>query len=208
MSNNTSSDALVGLFSSLFAGGFTIGVFLLILLFILLVFLLLIAIFIVTEIPVYKMAKNAGFPHPWLAFVPYACSYVMFALPHKEFNIFNWIKTHNRTNAFLWFLGISFVPAVIYPLVMVVAFIPLIGSFLATGLNGLISLVVNFFIYIFLWRARYDLLATFGAGENTLWVSIVSLFVPFVWIVFLFILMNNEPDYGNGNYDSYYTQSA
>ncbi len=169
-----------------------------ILLFYLLIFLFVIVIIVISMIivgyPYYRMAKKVGLPHAWLAFIPIANVYIMLNLPQREFNIFDWIKTNDRSKVF-WIYLIS-IPAVSAAgiLIGILSGIPIIGLIFV-----LLSYLLSFAYYvacgILNWRISYDILMTYGMAEHALWASIVGVFVPIVMVVFSFIIMNNEPDY-------------
>ncbi len=179
---------------------------------------------IVSSIPYFNMARKAGFQHAWLAFIPYGQYYVIMTLSHREFNIFNKFRTNDRKKAFWAYIIVA---AVTFVLNMINGALEGIAdslntitdtsadtSMLAIAAIGMLvvvlmylvllalMMVVNFVAYLIRWRAHYDLLMTYGMPEHAMWVSIVSLFVPLVIIVFSFIIMNKEPDYGFGNYYS------
>ena len=152
--------------------------------------LLTLALQIIFGIPYYKMAKNAGLSHAWLAFIPIGCYYIMLNLPAREFNIFNWIKTDDRNKVFTYYLLSFLVPVAL----AVLAVIP--GINLIIGLiSPIISTAYSVAVYIFMWRVNYDILMTYGMEEHAMWASIVSCFCPLVMTVFSFIIMNREPNY-------------
>lgn len=177
--------------------------------------------FIVAAIPYFIMARKAGFKHAWLAFIPYGQYYVIMTLPHREFNIFNKFKTNNRKKAFWAYVIVAVIATVIgivnsflddiTELLSTLAetassesiFIYLIFMLLCLGVALIImviSLANSFVAYLIRWRAHYDLLMTYDMQDHAMWASIVSLFVPLVIVVFSFIIMNKEPEYGFGNY--------
>lgn len=169
----------------------TMGMFVLIFAF---SFLLFIALYIVFSIPYYKMAKKAGLPNPWLVFVPLGCYYIYLNLPRREFNIFNWIKTNDRTKVFWWYLigyGGYIAISMILSIFCMIPFIQIIFYMIFS----LVSMAFYVALYIFMWRINYDILMTYGMQEHAMWASIVSCFVPIVMVVFSFMIMNNEPDY-------------
>ncbi|MBQ7765426.1 MAG: hypothetical protein IJ397_01120 [Lachnospiraceae bacterium] len=158
------------------------------------IFIFAIALGIALSFPYYKMAKRAGLPNPWLVFIPFGCLYILLNLSRREFNIFNWIKTNDRTKVFWYaligyggYFGVSIVMAILCN-------IPII-QFLFIFVNYMVMLAFSFAIYVFNWRIYYDILMTYGMQEHAMWASIVSCFVPLVMTVFSFIIMNNEPDY-------------
>lgn len=152
--------------------------------------LLTIALQIIFGIPYYRMAKNAGLSHAWLAFIPIGCYYIMLNLATREFNIFNWIKTDDRNKVFKYYLLSLLVPVVIG----VLSAIPVINILMAF-LSPIISMAYSVAVYIFMWRVNYDILMTYGMEEHAMWASIVNCFCPLVMVVFSFIIMNREPNY-------------
>ncbi len=155
---------------------------------------LFIALWFVFSYPYYRMAKNASLANAWLIFVPIGCYYILLHLARREFNIFNWIKTNDRTKVFWWFLigyGGYFGAGLIISLL---CSIPIL-NILFIIINYALSMAFYVALYIFLWRINYDILMTYGMQEHAMWASIVSCFVPLVMTVFSFIIMNKEPDY-------------
>ena len=181
-----------------------------------------IIVHIVSSIPYFNMARKAGFQHAWLAFIPYGQYYVVMTLSHREFNIFNKFRTNDRKKAFWAYLIVAAVGVVINicntfldgiseglstlteasqdTSVLAISAIGIIIIFLLYLVLVAVTFVTNLIAYLIRWRAHYDLLMTYGMESHAMWASIVSLFVPLVIIVFSFIIMNKEPDYGFGNY--------
>ena len=134
----------------------TMGMFVLIFAF---SFLLFIALYIVFSIPYYKMAKRAGLPNPWLVLVPLGCFYISLTLPRTEFNIFDWIKTNDRTKVFWWYLicyGGYIAISMILSIFCMIPFIQIIFYMIFS----LVSMVFYAALYIFMWRINYDILMT------------------------------------------------
>ncbi|MBQ7832166.1 MAG: hypothetical protein IJ336_01130 [Lachnospiraceae bacterium] len=181
-----------------------------------------IIVHIVSSIPYFNMARKAGFHHAWLAFIPYGQYYVIMTLSHREFNIFNKFRTNDRKKAFWAYLIVAAIGVIINicntfldgiadglntlsetsedPSVLTISLIGIIVILLLYLVLVAVTFVVNLIAYLIRWRAHYDLLMTYGMPDHAMWASIVSLFVPLVIIVFSFIIMNKEPDYGFGNY--------
>ncbi len=198
----------------LLAGGAVLSIFAGVSAFILAVFAFIfvfyLALFIVTRIPFYKMAKNAGVDKAWLLWIPLADMYVLVNLSKREYNIFNWIRTYNRTKVFWFYLIISAVMVVAYVFLVftpaifgiLTSFIPFIGTILTSTVSIIFTLLLQALGGIFLivisilgWRVYYDILMTYGMQQHAMWASIVNCFCPFVIVVFAYIIMNREPDY-------------
>lgn len=178
---------------SMFAGisAFIIGVFAFI-------FVFYAALFIATRIPYYKMAKNAGMDKAWLVWIPLAEMYILINLSKREFNIFNWIKTYNRTKVFWYFLISCPVMIVIEMILIIIAsllsIIPPISIIIILFEYALVALY-TLAITIIGWRTNYDILMTYGMEQHAMWASIVNCFFPLLMTVFAYIIMNKEPDY-------------
>ncbi len=160
-------------------------------------FLITVAFYLLQSIPLFLMARKAGYKHAWMAFFPYTNDFLTFILPAREFNIFNWIKSNKRDMMALIYLGlVIFGSGALGIITTITAPIPGLGALVASC-GGF---VLVFAIYMFKWRMYYDLLMTFGQKSNALWVSIVSLFVPWLFMIFTIFSCKNPPEYGVGNY--------
>lgn len=156
-----------------------------------------VAYYLLQSIPLFLMARKAGYKHAWMAFFPYTNDFLTFVLPAREFNIFNWIKTNKRDMMALIYLGmVVFGSGALGIIATITAGIPVIGALVASC-GGF---VLAFAIYMFKWRMYYDLLMTFGQKGNALWVSILSLFIPWLFMIFTIFSCKNPPEYGAGNY--------
>lgn len=166
-------------------------------------FLITIILQIVVAIPFYKMAKNAGYRHAWVSFVPFGNFYYATVLPQKEFNLFNKFIWPDRAKAF-WVYIISIIIYIVlaFPISFFAA-IPIIGWILGGLLLVVYVLAFCALWYAIMWRVYYDLLMEYGMEQHAMWASIVTLFCPIVIVVFSYIIMNREP-ISNGN--SYYYQ--
>ncbi|MBQ7766664.1 MAG: hypothetical protein IJ397_07475 [Lachnospiraceae bacterium] len=181
--------------------------------------------YVASAIPYFIMARKAGFRHAWLAFIPFGQQYIAMTLSHREFSIFNKFKTKNRKKAF-WAYIIVMVVTLIVDLVMEICdygsqalqvaaenadysgayasgggALALMLLLLAVMLVGLVVyLAATVVLYFIKWRMYYDVLITYGMQEHAMWASILTLFIPIVMIIFSYIIMSKEPDYGFGNY--------
>lgn len=161
--------------------------------------LISVVIFLVTNIPLFIMAKKAGNPHPWLAFIPLGCIYNRLMIPKREYNLFNLFKTDDRKKAFIGYLivfGALFIVLLIDTAFLV---IPVVGAVIYLITMPFIMLLFTAGISIFIWRANYDILMTYGSPDSALALSIISIFVPVLMIVLSFIYMNKEPHYDTDN---------
>lgn len=124
--------------------------------------------------PLYKMAKNKGLENAWLAFVPIGNTYIMLNIPDHKFNLFNIYVESDRKKLFLVYLLFSLATGV-------VGSIPIIGWILSIC-AVVISIAAS---YQFL----KDILDTYMDKDTTLF-AVLSLFIPFMQIVLLYVCMN------------------
>ena len=165
--------------------------------------LITVAYYLLQSVPLFIMARKAGFKHAWMAFFPYTNDFLTFMLPIREFNLFNWIKTNRRDIMALVYIGLSiagfWAMGILDGLTVGV---PVIGPLLSTFGGTIVIVAIN----LWKWRMYYDLLMTFGQKSNALWVSIVSLFIPWLFMIFTLFSCKNPPEYGAGNYYKYRNQ--
>lgn len=140
---------------------------------------------IIRPLAVFIMGLHAGYPYAWVAFLPYGTHFVEFALPLKEFNILNWIKTDKRETIAWTYIALDFFKPII---VTIISFIPIIGRLGEIAFEGAMAM--------FKWRKYYDLLKTFGFKQSAMTLSILSVFCKPLYCVLLFIMCDRTPDYG------------
>jgi len=145
--------------------------------------------YLLPAIALFNMANKAGHPHPWIAFIPFAQTYLEFTLPKKQFKIF-FIDTDQRSlMAVITLIAANFGTGIIAGLNL----IPVLGQLLDA------ALVV--FLAAFNFRKMHDIHITYGADEEKATIiALIGIFVPLVYSIFLLMEMNNEPDYGFGNF--------
>lgn len=198
MSNADLENMLYGLVSIFGIGTTILFPVLILLLFVVLIIVLILLSTIVVGIPLYKMAKNAGFKHPFFAFIPFLQTYLMIFLPQEDYTLFNLVNIKDRHKA-AWIMAlVENAPTILLILYPVIYCIPILGMVLISLLTAASSLL-SIAVYIIMWKRYYDIFRLYHLGENDILFSILSLFVPFLGIILLFVLMNKEPDYGFGN---------
>lgn len=163
------------------------SVFLLIFAFFAIIMLLCIIGFVLQGIPLYKMAKNRGMQYPWLAFVPYGCNYIMLNIPTKPFNLFNFFVLRDRMTLFIYYLiftiGGSFI-------VNIFAYIPIVGIIITIA-----YLILSILVSYQITKDIYDTYET----DNTTLLAVLSMFIPFMQLILMYIYMNREPIYSNNS---------
>lgn len=159
-----------------------------------------VANYLLQAIPLFIMARKTGYKHAWMAFFPYTNDFLTFILPIREFNLFNLIKSNRRDIMALIYLGMNIIGGtVVSILAILTSGVVIIGPLIST-FGGTILMA---FIYAFKWRMYYDLLMTFGQKSNAVWVASVSLFIPWLFLIFTIFSCKNPPEYGVGNYYKY-----
>ena len=148
---------------------------------------------VLPAIALFKLAKKAGYKYPWLGFIPFAQTYLEFVLPRREFNLL--IKTKKRN-----YMGIVFLVLSLFGTSIIVALnvVPAVGQ--------LLDILLPIVLIAMAWRKKYDMLVTFRSKELALPISIISIFVPWVYTIVLIFSMNQEPEYGVGNYYNVYME--
>ena len=151
--------------------------------------------YLIPAIALFNMANKAGHPYPWLAFIPFAQTYLEFTLPKKQFKVF-FVDTDQRgLMAVITLLAANFGTGIIAGLNV----IPVFGQ--------LLDVALAFFLAAFNWRKMYDIHKTYGADEEKATIiAVIGIFIPAVYSIFLMLEMNNEPDYGFGNYQTKETE--
>lgn len=194
-SSSMSPEEMMAVFGSLSIFGMTLVFILAVYAFI---FIFYLAVYIATRIPYVKMSKRANIKNRWLIWIPIADMYVLLNLCKREFNIFNLLKTRNRTTAFWWWLGLVGGSAAICVLMYLLLFVSMILPFVMVVIVMalyMVMLIVVVAIQIFNWRVNYDLLMTYDMRDNAMLISILNCFCPLIMMVISYIIMNREPNY-------------
>lgn len=160
------------------------------------VFVVLIAaavVYVLSAYPLYRMAKNANYGLPWLAWIPVANCYLIFILGDGEFTLFGrTIRISDRGNAFWLYLASGVITFFLEA-------IPYIGNFLGFC-GGLFSLIV-------FWKAIKDLMDAYDPdGGSHVAFSIFAVLIDIVRIVALWMYKDNIPVYARygGSYENPY----
>lgn len=144
--------------------------------------------YLIPAIALNKMAKNAGYKYPWLAFIPIAQTYLEFVLPKREFNL--GFKTKERKTMAYISIGATYFGGVV---VGALNTIPVLGQVL--------DLIFPIVLQAVRWRKMYDVMRTYKEDGISMAISIVSVFIPIVYSCALLSCMNQEPEYGWGRYE-------
>lgn len=163
------------------------------------VLLISILIYVLRSIALYKMAKKMGHPSPWLAWIPYANTYLMFVLPEKPLRVLaiNTELKQRSTGFFIW-LAITLGSGVI---ASILSMVPFVGALIASILPLLETIALIFLLY----PMYYDLFSLFVEDTQAKVFAIVGMLVPVTVFIFLLIASSKEPHpvveiEGTGNY--------
>lgn len=173
---------LLAMFAMIFSHIAIIGM-----IFIPLILVMLIS-FLLPAFALYRHAKTAGYDKPWLAFIPFAQTYLEYVLPRRRFKAL-FIDTHEREKVALIVILVStFGTSVIAGLNLIPAF------------GQILDLALTLFLVAMNWRKMYDYLCTFVDEKDAMTFSVIGVFVPIVYAVYLIVIREKEPEYGEGNY--------
>lgn len=160
--------------------------------FIILAIICVIAIvsYVLMAIPLYKMAKKTVPDKAFLAWIPYGNLFLMAYIPASPFSALGGkVYIEDRNKVATIFLLYTLVGATALAIINnILSFIPILGPIVAL----FIYLAFYVVTYIFTFYIRRDLLDTFSPGNNTA-ITIIGLFVPLVFIIFLYIRASEDP---------------
>ena len=167
--------------------------------------LLSIAVYVLQAVALYKMANKLGHQYPWMAWIPYANTYLLFTLPDKKLKVLAFNKEVDRTTGFWIWLAITLGGSVIQGIFSAFTVIPVIGPIIVS-LVPIAIMVARIFIS---YSAYKDLYEMFVDESQATPFAIVSIIVPITSVVFLLIASSKNPkpvvqvEENNGKYTYY-----
>lgn len=167
--------------------------------------LLSIAVYVLQAVALYKMANKLGHQYPWMAWIPYANTYLLFTLPDKKLKVLAFNKEVDRSTGFWIWLAITLGGGVIQGIFSVFTVVPVIGPIIVS-LVPIAIMVARIFIT---YSAYKDLYEMFVDESQATPFAIVSIIVPITSVVFLLIASSKNPkpvvqvEENNGNYTYY-----
>ncbi len=194
MSNSDVIDTLV-----------TSGMLIFVIVFIGIAFLSAIAVYVLQAIALYKMATKLGHQYPWMAWIPYANTYLLFTLPDKKLKVLAFNKEVDRSTGFWIWLAITLGGGIIQGIFSVFTVIPVIGPIIVS-LVPIAIMVARIFITYSAYKDLYDM---FVDESQATPFAIVSIIVPITSVVFLLIAAGKNPkpvvqvEENNGQYTYY-----
>ncbi|MDK2941501.1 DUF4190 domain-containing protein [Acetobacterium carbinolicum] len=133
--------------------------------------------YVFNSLGLYTMAKNRNLDNPWLAWIPFASSYLMGELINDDVSIGTWHIPYAKLFLPLMGLALSIV-------MMVLGFIPYLGAFVSI----LLSLALSFYYY----AAQFWLYSIYDKDHRVLYL-VLSIIFPFLGPIFIFIVRNRTP---------------
>ena len=167
--------------------------------------LLSIAVYVLQAVALYKMANKLGHQYPWMAWIPYANTYLLFTLPDKKLKVLAFNKEVDRTTGFWIWLAITLGGSVIQGIFSAFTVIQVIGPIIVS-LVPIAIMVARIFIS---YSAYKDLYEMFVDESQATPFAIVSIIVPITSVVFLLIASSKNPkpvvqvEENNGKYTYY-----
>lgn len=159
--------------------------------FMIIMVLILVGSYLASAIALYKMADNAGYKYPWIAWIPLFNDYLVYVLAKRKFDMLGIFSTNNRGMIALIVLASAYMGAAINA-------VPVVGS---------VAYAVLFVaVRVCTWRKYYDLMHTYERDESiSMLLSILAVFIPVVGLIILIMNMNETPEYG---YHGYYNEDT
>lgn len=168
-------------------------------------FLSAIAVYVLQAIALYKMATKLGHQYPWMAWIPYANTYLLFTLPDKKLKVLAFNKEVDRSTGFWIWLAITLGGGIIQGIFSAFTVIPVIGPIIVS-LVPIAIMVARIFITYSAYKDLYDM---FVDESQATPFAIVSIIVPITSVVFLLIAAGKNPkpvvqvEENNGQYTYY-----
>ena len=140
---------------------------------------------VINGIAPYKMAKNAGIPRPWLAFIPIAQGYIFGLLAQRSL----YFHTGKRTPLAKINL---LLPAGLLVCTLLIGVFSAMDAGLLIGLLGLVLCVGSIASMVYLYYTYYYVFKDY-APDNAVLFLILSIIFPVAFLVIMLIHMNVVP---------------
>lgn len=152
------------------------------------------AVYIFSCIGLYRMAKKLECDKAWMAWIPFANTWLMFNLPRNEYRVLALNKViENRTNAFWIHLAIQYGTDIV---IGILSAIPIIGYLIAaiSPLVGIAVTVAYIFMIFPVYKDLYKMFLPDNTAQTYAIVSIVCHFlVPIVPAILMFVASGKDP---------------
>lgn len=139
----------------------------------------------------YSIVKKKEYKRPWICYIPGLNFYPFFIVAHREFKLFGLIKIKKRKNAVLYYFISN----------ASLAFLCILGRILLFTKNSPLCLYANIhfislilFIVQFIYfriRAYYDFFIVCQMADTALYLAVLSVFFPPVFLITVYELKKN-----------------
>lgn len=157
----------------------------------LIVFIIIAAMYVIQSLGLYKMAKKVGYSKAWLAWIPYANTWLMFNLPTKEYRVLAINKVIPSRNVAFWIwlaisLGGSYVAGIF-------GVIPYLGAVIAV-LISIAVCVANVFMVFPMYKDLFLLYYVDSSAQGyAIACTICSYLAPIVPAILMLITSSRAP---------------
>ena len=156
----------------------------------------------------YTIARRRGIRHAWLAWVPVLNQWILGSISDQ----YQYVTTHKVRNKRKWLLGLSFVPAILSVVGIVLMFVFFISimaygysgasgwdAYATSGLGSLLAMIgvflaisgVTVAIAVLQYVALYDLYQSCEPSNSTVFL-LLSIFIPVAMPVLVFLCRNKD----------------
>lgn len=154
--------------------------------------------YLVQYYPLWKMAKKAGFPYPWFAWISGFNMYLLCMLSKKKFYLFGKNITFEKRSTSFWiYLIIALCPSILVSIIIIA--MPW-TQLIAQPIIVLLSVVLRFIQFVWL-RDLYEVFGDKTKEDYSMVLAIVSVIVPIANIIVFWMICKNSPSYGDGKYE-------
>jgi hypothetical protein len=167
------------------------GVFAILAVILIIVLIIAAAFYVLKSIGLYKMAKKVGYSKAWLAWIPYASTWLMFNLPTKEYRVLALNKVIPSRNVAFWiWLAISVGGSYA---VSILGVIPYLGVILLP-LGELAVLAATIFMIYPMYRDLFLLYYTESSAQGYAIASTICNYIaPIVPPILMLITASKAP---------------
>lgn len=149
--------------------------------------LIVIGTYVFCSIGLYRIAIKVGHESAWLAWIPFAQTWLLFNIPDQEFKVLIVNKVvQSRSNAFWIFIAINFGVPLVVGVLSPLAAIPLL-NILIFMISSLVNIAMVVFRVCFLYPAYADLYKMFFEDSNSTVFAILSMFIPLAAPILLIV---------------------
>lgn len=157
-------------------------------------FLFFVAAYVLSCLGIYRMAKKLNYEKPWLAWIPFANTWLMFNLPKNEYRVLALKKViPDRTNAFWIFLAVNYGIDIVMTILKAIPVVQYVAAVISP-IVGIVASVAYVFMGYPMYHDLYRLFLPKGTAKGFSIASVVGALVfPILPPVLMFIASCKEP---------------